>query len=97
MSGFLFSRRASADSPSPAPTAPPPTDQLLSDSGQAQAITAAAIFAALVSKGIVSAEEAAQLMGEIGMAIEQEVGGALAASANRTLDQYGQALLSADK
>lgn len=96
MSGFIFSRRTSETS-DPAPAPAPRNDQLLKDAGQAQSITAAAIFAALVSKGILSAAEAAQLMRELGMAIEQEVGGELAASANRTLDQYGQALLAADE
>ena len=96
MSGFIFSRRT-PEAATPAPAAAPQTDQLSKDAGQAQSITAAAIFAALVSKGILSAAEAAQLMREIGMAIEQEVGGELAASASRTLDQYGQALLAADE
>lgn len=95
MSGFLFTRRTSQDDPAPPPPAPD-TDRLLKETGQAQAITAAAIFAALVSKGILSPREAAELMSEIGEAIERDVGGGIGASAGDTLRSYGQALLAAD-
>ena len=98
MSGFLFTRRTSQDDPAPPPPAPPApdTDRLLKEAGRAQAITAAGIFAALVSKGILSPREAAELMSEIGDAIERDVGGGLGNSAGDTLRSYGRALLAAD-
>jgi hypothetical protein len=97
MSGFLFNRRTSQEDTKVAPAAPAPdTERLLKDAGQVQAITAAAIFATLVSKGILSAEEAAELMTEIGEVIHRDVGGKLGASAGDTLRSYGSALLAAD-
>ena len=94
MSGFLFNRRTTSDETKPAP-APPSPDKLLEDAGQAQGITAAAIFAALVGKGILAADEAAGLMGEIADVIEREVDGELGASAGRTLRSYRRALMTA--
>lgn len=97
MSGFLFNRRTPQEDMKAAPAAPAAanTEQLLKDSGQVQAITAAAIFATLVSKGILSAEEAAELMSQVAEVVQREVGGGLGASAGDTLRSYGSALLAA--
>ena len=95
MSAFLFPRRTTQDAPNPAPAARKP-DRLPAEAGQAQAITTAAIFAMLVSKGILSGEEADKLMNELGEALQREVGGELGDSAGNTLRLYGRALKAAD-
>jgi hypothetical protein len=99
MSGFLFNRRAT--SPVREPEAPPaPTVQSAPaiDRGlvQAQAITASAIFAMLVSKGVLTAEEAADYMNEISFVLERDVEGETGAEAGNMLRSYGRALIAAD-
>jgi hypothetical protein len=96
MSRFFFDR-------SPAPeVAPPPRepeeDRLapaLKAVAEIQSITASAIFAALVSKGVLTAEEAAAYMAEIAGALETDVRAAPAADAARLLRSYGEALAAA--
>lgn len=96
MSGFLFNRRpASEERDAVSPPQPPsqlPTQALL----QTQAITASAIFAMLVSKGVLSAAEAAEYMGDIAAVLERDVEGELGASAGKMLRSYGQAIVAAD-
>ena len=95
MSNFLFNR-------SPAPAIRPgeaPQAALAAasrDLARVQSITASAIFAMLVSKGVLSAAEAAEYMGEIGRALERDVGAAVGTEAGRMLASYGQALIAAD-
>ena len=96
MSGFLFNRRAFSEERNAA--APPQQSALPSQSAvlQTQAITASAIFAMLVSKGVLSADEAAEFMHEIGLVLERDVEGPLGATAGKLLRSYGQALIAAD-
>ena len=96
MSNFLFNR-------SPAPATRPqegPSPATLAaatrDIARVQSITASAIFAMLVSKGVLSATEAAEYMGEIGRALERDVGAPVGADAGRMLASYGQALIADD-
>ena len=63
---------------------------------EAQSITASAIFAMLVSKGVLSAGEAGEYMREIGEALRRDVAGSAGEIAGRTLDAYGAALAAAD-
>jgi hypothetical protein len=94
MSGFLFSRRAaSEENAAPAPVAP--KAEVPKGAAQVQAITASAIFAMLVSKGILSADEAAEYMAEIGLVLERDVEGPLGAEAGTMLRSYGRALAAA--
>jgi hypothetical protein len=94
MSGFLFNRRATSEEMlAPAPAAP--KLQIPSGAAQVQAITASAIFAMLVSKGVISAEEAAEYMAEIGLVLERDVEGPLGAEAGTMLRSYGRALAAA--
>jgi hypothetical protein len=94
MSGFLFNRRAASEE-MPAPAAAAPERQNSSGAAQVHAITASAIFAMLVSKGILSADEAAEYMAEIGLVLERDVEGPLGAEAGTMLQSYGRALAAA--
>jgi hypothetical protein len=92
MSGFLFTRRAAPEenvAPAPAKAEVP------TGAAQVHAITASAIFAMLVSKGILSAGEAAEYMEEIGLVLERDVEGSLGAEAGTMLRSYGRALAAA--
>jgi glycyl-tRNA synthetase alpha subunit len=94
MSGFLFNRRsASEENAAPAPVMP--KTEVLTGAAQVQAITASAIFALLVSKGVISADEAAEYMAEIGLALQRDVEGPLGAEAGAMLRSYGKALAAA--
>lgn len=62
-----------------------------------QSITASAIFAKLVSKGVLTADEAADYMGEIAQVLEIDVRAPAGASAANMLRSYGQALSAAEK
>ena len=100
MSSFLFNRRAAAEpmkAADPAPPPPPISESVLRESGQVQAMTASAIFAMLVSKGILSSEEAAEYMEEIGRVIERDTAGPIGSAAGEMLRYYGRALLAADR
>ena len=97
MSSFLFSRRATPEGRDQEPS-PQPSPQLVPDGiVQAQAITTSAIFAMLVSKGVLSAEEAASYMEEIGMVLTRDVEGPVGEAAGNLLRSYGQALIAADE
>ena len=94
MSGLFFNRRAASEEDT-APAPAKPKAELSSGAGQVQAITASAIFALLVSKGVISAGEAADYMAEIGLALERDVEGPLGAEAGTMLRSYGRALAAA--
>ncbi len=97
MSSFLFSRRASPEGRD-TDSSPQPAAQFVPDGiVQAQAITASAIFAMLVSKGVLSAEEAASYMEEIGLVLARDVEGPVGEAAGNLLRSYGQALIAADE
>ncbi|HEX8667937.1 MAG TPA: hypothetical protein VF727_06150 [Allosphingosinicella sp.] len=94
MSSFLFNRRPTPES-QPEPTREPGSAAALAALAQAQSITASAIFAMLVSKGILSPQEAAQYMSELASVLERDVGGPTGAEAGKTLASYAQALVAA--
>lgn len=91
MSGFLFNRQQ------PARAEP---DQEIRRSLRAlmevQSITASAIFAMLVAKGVMTGAEAAGYMREIGDALGRDVVSPLGAEAGTMLTAYGDALRAAD-
>jgi polyhydroxyalkanoate synthesis regulator phasin len=61
-----------------------------------QSITASAIFAILVSKGVMSAQEAAGYMADVAKVLERDVKSELGAKAGDMLGSYGKALVAAD-
>jgi len=93
MSGFLFNRQ-----PAPAKSAAEQqeTARNLRALMEAQSITASAIFALLVSKGVISGEEAAGYMREIGGVLGRDIEAPLGAEAGEMLANYGEALRAAD-
>lgn len=90
MSGFLFSRNQSPDRKAAEDSA-----RMTRAIVEAQSITASAIFALLVSKGVLTAAEAADYMGEIGATLARDVGGDVGAEAGGLLAAYGDALRAA--
>jgi hypothetical protein len=95
MSRFFFDRRPASE-PLAEPT-PPPTldDRALKAVLDVQSITASAIFAMLVGKGVLTAAEAAAHMAEIAEALELDVRSPQAAHAAETLRSYAGALSAA--
>ena len=61
-----------------------------------QSITTSAIFAILVSKGVMSAQEAAGYMADVAKVLERDVKSELGAKAGDMLGSYGKALVAAD-
>jgi hypothetical protein len=106
MSNFFFGRQqTSSRSREAAPgarthngTAPEPAlSETLRAVVEAQSITASAIFAMLVSKGVLSAEEAADYMREIGAALHRDVAAPAGPVAGSVLASYGEALIAAGR
>ena len=62
---------------------------------EAQSITDSAIFAMLVSKGILPADEAAEYMREIGAVLGRDVAAPAGPLAGQMLASYGEALIAA--
>ena len=96
MSGFLFGRHqqqsgAKEDAAAAAAALERTADALL----EAQSITASAIFALLVSKGVLSAAEAADYMREIAAVLARDVPAPQGAAAGARLASYGEALSAA--
>jgi hypothetical protein len=96
MSSFLFNRRTASEERQPSSPEQPFAQIDAEGILQAQAITASAIFAMLVSKGVLSADEAADYMGEIASVLRRDVDAPLGATAGNMLSRYGQALVAAD-
>ena len=105
MSNFFFNRQPMTRSRDDAPAGSrthngQPPEQVLSATlravVEAQSITASAIFAMLVSKGILSSEEAADYMREIGAALRRDVAAPAGPLAAGMLASYGEALIAAD-
>ena len=100
MSRFFFSRPPEPETAA-APERRTGTRDELSEAvravAQIQSITASAIFAVLVSKGVLSADEAAAHMGEIAEALEIDVRSPPAAAAADMLRSYGRALSAAGR
>lgn len=94
MSGFLFNRHQSPEKVDQGPTKEE-LDRAVRAALDAQSITTSAIFALLVSKGILSAGEAAAYMQEIGAALRRDVAAPLGETAGDVLDAYGDALVRA--
>lgn len=92
MSGFLFNRQA------PAAKAQADEDNArnLRALMETQSITASAIFAMLVSKGVLTGAEAADYMRELGQVLARDVGSPIAEAAAETLATYAEALRAAD-
>jgi hypothetical protein len=92
MSGFLFGRQP--------PAAKPQDDgaiqRQLGAIMEAQSVTASAIFAMLVSKGVLTGAEAADYMRELGRALARDIDSPLAEQAADTLSTYAEALRAAD-
>ena len=96
MSRFFFDRRASEPLAEPAPPPQPRTDEsAIRALMEVQSITASAIFAALVGKGVLTAGEAAAHMAEIADVLELDVRSPHAAHAADTLRSYAGALSAA--
>ncbi len=92
---FLFSRTPSAEPPT---TPDHDRDQVqgsIQALVEAQSITASAIFAALVSKGVLSPDEAAGYMSEIAGALRNDVSAPVGPDASDLLEAYAQALTRA--
>ena len=104
MSNFFFNRqptqtRGRDGVPTGAGTENGPPVEAMPDSlravVEAQSITASAIFAMLVSKGILSADEAAEYMREIGAVLGRDVAAPAGPLAGKMLASYGEALIAA--
>ncbi|HEX8580471.1 MAG TPA: hypothetical protein VF655_12880 [Allosphingosinicella sp.] len=91
MSGFLFNRQPSAAKAQ----ADQDTARHLRAIMEAQSVTASAIFAMLVSKGVLTGAEAADYMRELARALERDIDSPLAADAADTLATYAEALRAA--
>ena len=98
MNRFFFSRSPSSDTEGEAPSKPQQaTEEALKALVEVQSITASAIFAALVSKGVLTSREAAEYMGEIAQALEIDVTAPIGSAAARMLRSYGFALAAAER
>ncbi len=62
-----------------------------------QSITTSAIFAMLVSKGVMTATEAAQYMADIAQVLARDVRHPIGAASAQALERYGRALAAADR
>ena len=97
MSGFLFGRQqAQEKSDGAAGLTRNDLDRAVKAAVDAQSITTSAIFALLVSKGVLSAREAADYMREIGSVLRREIEAPLGREAGEALNAYGDALVQAD-
>ncbi|QAY76024.1 hypothetical protein [Sphingosinicella sp. BN140058] len=100
MSSFLFSRQPPKDQPATQKRhngVPPQQDVAAALRGmiEVQSITTSAIFAMLVSKGVLTSEEAAGYMAQIAGVLERDVAAPAGPQAGAMLDRYGQALVAA--
>ncbi|PSJ42966.1 hypothetical protein [Allosphingosinicella deserti] len=100
MNKFLFNRQTPKDQPLPerrhngvAPA--PDVSAALRGIIEVQSITTSAIFAMLVSKGVLSPAEAAGYMSEIAAVLDRDVASSVGTDAATMLDRYGQALVAA--
>jgi hypothetical protein len=93
MSGFLFNRQP----PAGKAQADEETARNLRALMEAQSVTASAIFAMLVSKGVLTGAEAADYMRELGDALARDIDSPITAEAASTLATYAEALRAADR
>jgi hypothetical protein len=96
MSGFLFGRQQGQERSGVDAASKEDVERAVKAAVEAQSITTSAIFALLVSKGVVSAREAADYMHEIGGVLRREIEGPLGSDAGEVLSAYGDALVQAD-
>lgn len=95
MNGFLFGRQRGQDVPQGEPQESG-AEALARAALDIQSITTSAIFAMLVSKGVITAKEAAAYMAEIAEVLARDVRHPQGAASGRKLERYGQALVAAD-
>lgn len=95
MSRFFFDRRPASEPLADTAPAPRTDDRAVKAMMEVQSITASAIFAVLVDKGVLTASEAAAHMSAIAEALEFDVRSAHAAHAADTLRSYAGALSAA--
>lgn len=95
MSRFFFDRRPASEPLADTFPATRTDDRAVKAVMEVQSITASAIFAVLVSKGVLTAAEAAAYMAEIAGALEFDVRSPHAAHAADTLRSYAGALSAA--
>jgi hypothetical protein len=93
MSGFLFNRQP----PPPKAEADQEIRRSLRAVMEAQSVTASAIFAMLVSKGVLTGAEAADYMRELGQALARDIDSPIIAESAETLSTYAEALRAADR
>ena len=93
MSGFLFNRQPQA----PKAQADQEIQRSLRALMEAQSVTASAIFAMLVSKGVLTGAEAADYMQELGQALARDIESPITDEAAQTLATYAEALRAADR
>ncbi|HZG08956.1 MAG TPA: hypothetical protein VEZ70_08255 [Allosphingosinicella sp.] len=94
MNSFLFGRQRGQDAPQEAREIE--ADAMAQAALDIQSITTSAIFAMLVSKGVMSANEAAEYMADIAQVLARDVRHPQGAAAGQQLERYGNALVAAD-
>lgn len=93
MGRLFFSRSSHPEPVRPDPPASPlEFESIAAAMLKAQSITASAIFAALVGKGVLTADEAGAHMREIAQALAIDVPSPIGKDASRMLDSYRRAL-----
>jgi hypothetical protein len=97
MSGFLFNRQQTKEKSADPSPSKAEVDWAVEAVLDAQSITASAIFALLVSKGVLSAGEAAAYMRDIGEVLRRDVKGPLGSRAGKAIAAYGEALVQAER
>jgi hypothetical protein len=96
MNSFLFGRQRGQDVPQAEPQ-DSGAEALAQAALEIQSITTSAIFAVLVSKGVMTAAEAADYMADIGRVLARDVPYPHGATSGQKLERYGQALVAADR
>jgi hypothetical protein len=94
MNSFLFGRQRGPDAPQEPQE--PEAEAMAQAALDIQSVTTSAIFAVLVSKGVMSATEAAEYMADIAQVLARDVRHPQGAAAGRKLERYGKALVAAD-
>lgn len=97
MNKFLFGRQSQSEKRHNGVPPAPDVSAALRGVIEVQSITTSAIFAMLVSKGVLSAEEAAGYMSEIAAVLARDVAAPAGAEAGAMLDRYSEALAAAGR
>jgi hypothetical protein len=96
MNSFLFGRQRGQDIPQSEPRESE-AEAIARAANEIQSITTSAIFALLVSKGVLTATEAADYMADIAQVLASDVRHPQGAKSGQELQRYGQALVAADQ